>query len=146
MSLAVWNPVRELDEILNKLSRVPAGDNNIWGETLASADWMPAVDIRETDAEYQIELELPQISPEAVQVTFRDGVLGVTGERKFEKETQGKVHRVERRYGRFARSFRLPETADENRIEARARDGVLYLTIAKREEVKPKTIQVQVSS
>jgi len=77
-------------------------------------------------------------------VTVKDGVLVVSGERRYEKETEGKVHRVERRYGRFSRSFRLPENADEGRIEAAQKDGVLTLKVSKREEVKPRSIEVKV--
>ena len=79
-----------------------------------------------------------------IQVSIKDGVLAVTGERKYEKETEGKVHRIERRYGRFTRSFRLPENADENAVEAHAKEGVLHLVVAKREEVKPKAIEIKV--
>ena len=79
-----------------------------------------------------------------VNVTVKDGVLVVAGERKQEKETEGKVHRVERRYGRFTRSFRLPENVDEAKVDARAEAGVLYLRVPKREEVKPRAIEVKV--
>ena len=74
----------------------------------------------------------------------RTACWSVTGERKYEKKTKGKVHRVERHYGRFTRSFRLPENADESHIEANAKDGVLYLKVAKRAEVKPRAIEVKV--
>ncbi len=102
------------------------------------------VDIRETDEDYQIDLEVPAVQPSDVKVTFKDGVLAVTGERKYEKETKGKVHRVEHHYGRFTRSFRLPENVDEGRIEANAKDGVLYLKVPKRPEVQPRAIEVNV--
>jgi HSP20 family protein len=140
MSIVRWNPAREMDALFNQLDRGFAG----WGENMASSDWNPAVDIHETDDDYQIDLELPAVQPADVKVTFKDGVLAVSGERKFEKETKGKVHRVERRYGRFTRSFRLPENADESKISANAKDGVLYLKVAKRAEVKPRAIEVKV--
>jgi HSP20 family protein len=141
MSIVRWNPGQELDEFFNRFGDLSRGN---WGENLASSDWSPPVDIRETDADFQIDLELPAIKPEDVKVTVKDGVLAVTGERKYEKETKGKVHRVERRYGRFTRSFRLPETADESKIEASAKDGVLYLKVAKRAEVQPRAIEINV--
>jgi HSP20 family protein len=141
MSIVRWNPSHELDEFFNRF--VDRGFNG-WGENIASSDWNPAVDIRETDEDYQIDLDLPEVKASDVKVTFKDGVLAVTGERRFEKETKGKVHRVERRYGRFSRSFRLPENADESNISASAKDGVLHLTVAKRAEVKPRSIEVQV--
>ncbi|HET6471978.1 MAG TPA: Hsp20/alpha crystallin family protein [Pseudomonadales bacterium] len=141
MSIVRWNPAREIDEFFNQLDRGFSG----WGENIAASDWNPAVDINETDNDYEIDLELPAVQPSDVKVTFKDGVLAVTGERKFEKESKGKVHRVERRYGRFSRSFRLPENADENGITASAKDGVLHLKVSKRAAVKPRAIEVKVS-
>ena len=141
MSIVRWNPSREFDEFFNRFvgNRQSASDEN-----LASSDWSPAVDIRETDENFEIDLEIPAIAAADVKVTVKDGVLSVTGERKYEKEVKGKVHRVERQYGRFVRSFRLPETADESRIQANSKDGVLYLKVAKRAEVKPRAIEVTV--
>jgi HSP20 family protein len=141
MSIVRWNPSREFDEFFNRFvgHRQSASDEN-----LASSDWSPAVDIRETDENFEIDLEIPAIAAADVKVTVKDGVLSVTGERKYEKEVKGKVHRVERQYGRFVRSFRLPETADESRIQANSKDGVLYLKVAKRAEVKPRAIEVTV--
>ena len=141
MSIVRWNPSGDLDEFFGRFADFA---RNGWGENLASSDWSPAVDIRENEQEFQIDLELPAVAPSDVKVTVKDGVLAVTGERKYEKETKGKVHRVERRYGRFTRSFRLPETADEGHIEASAKDGVLYLKVAKRAEVQPRAIEVNV--
>jgi HSP20 family protein len=141
MSIVRWNPSREIDEFFNRFVGVRSGSSD---ENLATGDWSPAVDIRETDDNFEIDLEVPAIAAADVKVTFNDGVLSVTGERKYENEVKGKVHRVERQYGRFVRSFRLPENADENRIEANTKDGVLYLKVAKREEVKPRAIEVKV--
>ena len=141
MSIVRFNPARELDDFFGRF-----GDANrsVWGENIAASDWTPAVDIRETDADFQIDIELPAVAADDVNVTVKDGVLAVTGERKYEKETEGKVHRVERRYGRFTRSFRLPENVDEGKVDAHAKDGVLYLRVPKREEVKPRAIEVKV--
>jgi HSP20 family protein len=144
MSIVRWNPSQELDEFFNRFVDRNLGNYSGWGEDMASSDWHPAVDIRETDEDYQIDLDLPSVPPQDVKVTFKDGVLAVTGERRFEKETNGKVHRTERRYGRFSRSFRLPENADESNIVASAKDGVLHLKIGKRAEVKPRSIEVNV--
>src|SRR5262245_24387679 len=144
MAIVRWNPAREMDEIFN---RYFGSDSNrsFWGENLSSSDWVPSVDIRETNDEYQIDVELPAVAAEDVKVSVKDNVLAVTGERKYEKETKGKVHRVEHRYGRFSRSFRLPEDVDENRIDANAKNGVLHLTLHKREQVKPRSIEVKVA-
>ena len=142
MSIVRWNAARDMDDLFNRFSDLP---RNFWGEQLASSDWTPAVDIRESDSEYLIDVELPAVAAEEVNVNVKDGVLAVTGERKYEKETEGKVHRVERRYGRFSRSFRLPEDADESNIEAQAKNGVLHLKVHKREQVKPRAIEVKVN-
>jgi HSP20 family protein len=141
MSIVRWNPAREFDEFFNRYGDV---NRNVWGENIAASDWTPAVDVRETDHDFQIDIDLPAVAAEDVKVSIKDGVLAVTGERKYEKETEGKVHRVERRYGRFTRSFRLPENADENAVEARSKDGVLHVVVGKREEVKPRSIEIQV--
>ncbi len=142
MSIVRWNPIREMDDFFNRYSDFSKAGTN---ENLAAADWIPAVDIRESDKDYSIDVELPAIGAEDVNVSVKDGLLTVTGERKSEKETNDKkVHRVERQYGKFTRSFRLPEDANEEAINAKSKDGVLYLTIDKREEVKPRSIQVKV--
>jgi len=141
MSIVRRNSVRDFDDLFNWLGDLTRSN---WGESTESSDWVPAVDIRESDDEYRFELEVPAVIASDVKVTVKDGVLVVTGERRYEKETNDKVHRVERRYGRFTRSFRLPENADESKIEASAKDGVLTLKVAKREEVKPRAIEVKV--
>ena len=141
MAIVRRNSVRDFDDLFNWLGDLTRSN---WGESTESSDWVPAVDIRESDDEYRFELEVPAVLASDVKVTVKDGVLVVTGERRYEKETNDKVHRVERRYGRFTRSFRLPENADESKIEASAKDGVLTLRVAKREEVKPRAIEVKV--
>ncbi len=137
MSIVQWNPWKEFDDLFGRAVRTPS-------EHLSGSEWLPAVDITEVDNGYRIELEIPGVSAEEVAVSVKDGVLTVTGERKFETETQGRRHRIERRYGRFSRSFRLPDDVDENDINAQAKDGVLSLTVAKKEKAQPRTIEVQV--
>ena len=139
--MALMRVPRDFDDLFSWLGDF---NRNAQGEGLGGADWTPAVDIRETEDEYQIDVELPAVAAEDVKVTVKDGVLAVTGERRYEKESKGKVHRVERRYGTFMRSFRLPENVDERRIDAASKNGVLHLKIAKREEVKPRAIEVKV--
>ena len=106
--------------------------------------WLPAVDVRERDDAYQVEVELPAMSPEDVSITFREGVLTITGERKGADAAQNEtVHRTERRFGKFTRSFRLPQDADEDAIDAKADRGVITVTVAKREQAKPRQIEVR---
>ena len=140
MSIVRWNPSRELDQFFN---RFVDQSSNGWGENIATSDWNPVVDIRETDEDYQIDLEVPAVQPSDVKVTFKDGVLEVTGERKYEKETTGKVHRVEHHYVDL-RVVPIAGERRQGRIEANAKDGVLYLKVPKRPEVKPRAIEVNV--
>ena len=137
MSIVQWNPWKEFDDLFGRVVRTPS-------EHLSGSEWLPAVDITEIEGAYRIELEIPGVPAEDVSVSVKDGVLTVAGERKFETESEGRRHRIERRYGRFSRSFRLPENADDNGISARARDGVLCLTVAKQEKAQPRSIEVQV--
>jgi HSP20 family protein len=114
-------------------------------ETMVVADWVPAVDISETDGGYQIKAEIPDVKKEDVKVTLEDGVLTIQGERKQEKEENGKkYHRVERSYGSFVRIFTLPDLVDEGKVKAEFKDGVLNLQLPKSEKAKPKSIEVTV--
>jgi len=108
--------------------------------------WMPAVDIFETkDREYVVKAELPDMKREDISVTFENGVLTVTGERKAEfDQNEGTYHRSERVHGRFTRSFTLPATVDGNKINASYKDGVLTIRVPQREEAKPRQIAVDV--
>jgi HSP20 family protein len=114
-------------------------------ETMVVADWVPSVDVSETDGEYQIKAEIPDVKKEDVKVTVEDGVLTIQGERKQEKEEKGKkYHRVECSYGSFVRSFTLPDLVDEGKVKAEFKDGVLNLKLPKSEKAKPKSIEVKI--
>jgi HSP20 family protein len=143
-----WDPFRELEEMSDRLNRMfarPATRTN-GKETMVVADWTPTVDISETDGEYQIKAEIPDVKKEDVKVTLEDGVLTIQGERKQEKEEKGKkYHRIERSYGSFVRSFSLPDVIDEEKVKAEFKDGVLSLHLPKSEKAKPKAIEVKVS-
>ena len=148
MTLVRWDPFRELEDMSDRLNRMfarPALRSN-GKETMTVADWMPTVDISETDGEYLIKAELPEVRKEDVKVTVEDGVLTIQGERRQEKEEKGKrYHRVERSYGSFVRSFSLPESVEEGGVKAEYKDGVLNLHLPKTEKVKPKAIDVKVA-
>lgn len=148
-TLTRWNPLRELEDFQNRLVNAfnPASAHRGNGkESLALAEWMPLVDIAEDDKEYLITVELPEVNKEDVKVTLENGVLTVTGERKFEKEENNKKwHRVERSYGSFARSFALPDDGDPAKVNAEFKDGILKVSVAKSEEARPKQIQVKVN-
>lgn len=147
MKLVRWNPFRELEEMSDRLNRLagrpmwPSGQ-----EALVTTDWSPFVDIQETDKEYLIKAELPEISKDDVHVLIKDGVLTIEGERKAEKEEKGKkFHRVERSYGKFLRCFSMPEDADEKTVKADFVGGVLNVHLGKCEAAKPRSIEVKVA-
>jgi len=147
-ALMRWDPFRELEEMSDRLNRMvtrPATRTN-GKESLTVADWMPTVDISETDGEYVIKAELPEVKKDDVKVTLEDGILTIQGERCREKdEKTTKYHRVERSYGSFARSFSLPDQVDENGVKADYKDGMLNLRIPKSEKAKPRAIEVKVA-
>ena len=110
------------------------------------AEWLPLVDITEDDKQYLIKAELPEVRKDDVKVTVENGVLTLSGERKFEKEEkEKKYHRIERAYGSFTRSFTVPDDADDTKVSAEFKDGLLTVRLAKNEKARPKSIEVKVS-
>src|SRR6266481_9220299 len=109
--------------------------------------WAPAVDIFETEHELVVKGDLPDIKPEGLDIRVENNILTIRGERKFEKQVnENNYLRVERAYGSFSRSFSLANTVNSDAIKAEYKDGVLTLTIPKREEAKPKQIKVNVNA
>lgn len=146
MRVIKWEPFREVDDVFDRFiadafrrwPRVPA-------EGRATLDWAPVADVTESEGEYLIKAELPEVRKEDVSLTVQDGVLTLAGERKQEKREDGaKVHRVERTYGAFSRRFSLPEDADEQGIRAESRDGVIMIHIPKHKVVQPQARQIEV--
>jgi len=116
-----------------------------FAEEFPLTKWTPACDIYETEKELVVKAELPGIKKENVNVTIENNLLTIHGERKFEEETKkDNYHRVERSYGEFMRSFTLPVFVDPAKILAEFNEGILKLTLPKREEAKPKQIEVKV--
>lgn len=108
--------------------------------------WTPAVDIYETEHSLVLKSELPGIDPKDLEVRIEDGTLYLKGERKQERDVKEEsYHRVERSYGSFTRTFSLPNSVDTDNVKAEYKDGVLTLTLAKREEAKPKTVKINVA-
>jgi HSP20 family protein len=147
---AVWDPWREFAELENRIASVfgglPARTNGDREQSIATAEWAPLVDITEDEKEYIVKAELPEIKKEDVKVTVEDGVLSISGERKFEKEKKGKkFHRIERAYGSFERSFTLPEGADGTKVNAEFKDGVLCVRLPKTEKAKPTAVEVKIA-
>ena len=149
-ALTRWNQLKQLEALQHGLgslfSRSPAQWPEGQEEPLAVAEWCPLVDISEDDKEYLIKAELPEIRKENVKVTVENGVLTLSGERKFEKEEKDKrYHRIERAYGSFTRSFHVPDDADDAKVGAEFKDGVLTVRLAKSEKARPKSVEVKVS-
>jgi HSP20 family protein len=147
MRVIKWEPFRDVDDVFNRfvaetLRRWP---NAAAGEGRAACDWAPAADVSETEGEYLIKADLPEVRKEDVSITVQDGVLTLSGERRQEqREDTEKVHRVERAYGSFARRFALPENADEQGIRAESRDGVILIHIPKQKVVQPQPRQITI--
>ena len=112
---------------------------------MTATSWAPSVDVTEDNKEWLMKIDLPEVKKEDVKVTVENGVLTITGERKFEKEEKDKkYHRIERAYGNFYRSFTLPEGADGGKVSADFKDGVLKVHLPKDEKAKTKTLEVKV--
>ena len=113
----------------------------------AARPWVPAVDIFETENEWVLKADLPDVKLEDVDIQIENGNLTLKGERKFQKEESGKGYqRVERSYGTFARYFSLPDTVDSENVRADYANGVLTVKLPKKEVAKPRSIKVQVNN
>src|SRR5262245_19951975 len=115
------------------------------GENWSLATWSPACDIYENDNEIVVKAELPEVKREDVTVSIENNVLTIRGVRKFSEETKKENwRRVERSYGEFTRSFTLPSFVDIGKVNAEFKDGMLRVALTKREEAKPKQIEIKV--
>ena len=148
MNLVRWDPFREFDGIQARLNRM-FGDRPFRvfeNEEMPFAEWAPAADIQETDKEYVVKADLPEVKKEDVKVEFENGVLTFEGERHMEKEEKDKkFHRVERGYGKFVRRFALPTEVDGTKVTAEFKDGVLNVHLPKTVTGKEKAIAVKVA-
>ena len=147
MKLTRIDPFREIEEMSNRLNRFftqPAP--RLWAENGDSVmDWAPAVDIAETDTEYLLKADLPEVKKEDVKVEILDGMLSVQGERKQEKEEQGrKFHRIERAFGHFERTLALPMDVDATKVSADFKNGVLEVHMPKTPVAQLKAVEVMV--
>jgi len=149
MNLVKWDPFVELEDVSKHLNRIfgrfPAR-TEAGREALTVADWAPTVDITETDSAYLIKGEIPGVNKEDVKVTIEDGMITMRGERKQEKEEKNKkFHRIERSYGSFLRSFRVPDDVDEAAVKAEFKDGMINVTLPKSGKSKAKSINVSIT-
>jgi len=155
MSLIRWNPVCEPDRWTSDAVSVQRDINRLFDnffrsgspveETRATSYFAPAVDIAEQENEYIVKVELPGVAKDDVKISVESNILTIKGEKKQEKEEESKnFHRVERSYGSFQRSFTLPSTVKNDKIDAAFNSGILTITMPKSEEAKPRQIEVKV--
>jgi HSP20 family protein len=142
-----FREMEAMSDRLNRLFGTTPRFGNGGKESLTVTDWTPMVDIQETEKEYLVKAELPEVKLEDVKVTVENGVLAIQGERRQEKEEKNKkFHRVERSYGTFLRTFAVPLDAEENKVAADFKDGILRVHLPKAEKPRPKAIEVKVAS
>jgi HSP20 family protein len=151
MAIVRWEPFRDLMTVQERMNRIfddafrGAGRGQHEDDWALGGTWAPPVDIYEQDGNLVLKAELPGIDSKDVDVRVENNVLTLTGERKFENEVSREAyHRVERAYGRFSRSFTLPNIVDTANIKAEFKDGLLRVVMPKREEAKPKQISIAV--
>ncbi len=139
-----FDPFRDLQRVQDEMSKL--FDDRLLARGGESVGWTPKVDIFEDEEGVALRFELAGVEPKDVDIRFENGVLTLRGDRKMEKEDQrDNYHRVELAYGTFTRSFSLPATIDAEKIRAESKNGVLTVTLPKKAEAKPKSIQVKVS-
>jgi HSP20 family protein len=148
MSLMRWRPTRDLVSIREEMNRLFDSFFSAIPERrrgLLEGEWVPSVDVAETDEGIVVTAELPGIKQEEVDISIADNVLTLKGEKKEEKEVKEKnYHRVERSYGSFQRSISLPTGVEAGKAKATYKDGILRVTVPKVEEAKPKQIKIDV--
>jgi HSP20 family protein len=141
MAITRYEPFNVLTQLQRELDRFREGDES--SGRIATAEWTPAVDIKEEENQFVIHADIPGVNPEDIDVSMENGVLTIKGEKNTEaKVEKDNYKRVERIYGSFYRRFSLPDTADNDAISASSKQGVLNIVIPKREAIKPKKISV----
>jgi len=140
-----WDPFDELTLLRNRMDRLLNKISDEETLPLTPATWAPTTDIVETKDALIVRCELPGIEEKDIAIEIENGVLTITGERKFEERTKEKnFHRVERAYGKFLRSFTLPPNVTSENVKATFTDGLLEMTLPKKEEAKPKKINLEI--
>lgn len=142
MKMQRWNPFREFDDWFRNYHHSmlrQLGDSH----KVTDSDWLPSVDILENSKEYQIKVEIPEIHKEDVKLTVNNGLLTISGERKLEN-LDDKQHRMERVYGRFSRSFNLPDDVQSGNISGEFRDGMLYIHMTKSTPTGEQPLEIEI--
>ena len=147
-TLIRWNPFREFETMHNRVNNLLSNPLllGIGDETIVASEWSPLVDVEESDKEFTIKAELPEVKKEDVKIELENGSIRISGERKIEKEEAGRRwHRLERSYGAFERAFTLPEGTQRTEIKAEFKDGLLKVHLPKGESSKPKALEIPVN-
>jgi HSP20 family protein len=140
MSLTHFDPLASLRVFEDAFTRMV-------NEPRATRPWSPAVDIYETENELVLKADVPDVDPKDIDVRVENQTLSISGERKFEQENSSKgFHRIERSYGTFVRSFAVPNTFDTGNVNADFKNGVLTVTLPKKEAAKPRQVKIEVKS
>lgn len=148
MDIVRWEPFNGLDRIQSRINeffdeafgRAPAYSN------APNSSWSPPVDILESRDAYLIRAEVPGMKKEEIHLEFKNGMVTLSGERKFDEPAEGvEYHRIERAAGKFARHFTLPQTIKQDEMKASYRDGILEIHIPKADEAKPKQIAISIN-
>jgi HSP20 family protein len=146
-TIARWEPFRGVTTLQDQINRLFNDTFERSSDDSSLSAWAPAVDIYETEHELVVKADLPDADPKDLDIRVENNILTIRGERKFEKKVNEENYlRVERSYGSFARSFTLANTVNSEAIKADYQNGVLSLTVPKREEAKPKQIKVNVDA
>jgi len=142
MTLRPWSPWQDLENLQHQLSDM-IGDVRLPVMDAREGTWMPRVDVRESDDALLVQAELPGVQKKDVMLEVKDDILTLSGERRYEKNVKEEhVHRVERVYGHFSRSFNLPHNVDASKVDAHMKDGILYVRLPKLESAKSKAIAI----
>ncbi|GMR16785.1 MAG: Hsp20/alpha crystallin family protein [Gammaproteobacteria bacterium] len=145
MSLVRYEPWNALEQLRREMSRrIDTPSSTEEGSNIATSDWVPAIDIKETDKEFLIHADIPGVEPDDIDVHMEDGMLTIKGERESEtKDEREGYKRIERQHGTFYRRFSLPDTANADKITAKSKNGVLDIIIPKQEKSLARKIQVK---
>jgi HSP20 family protein len=147
MAIVRFDPFRELVALQDRMNRMFEESVRTRGsgeDEFGAGNWVPPVDIFETPDALMVKAELPEVNRDEIDIKLENGVLSIRGERKLDENLRKQnCYRMECQYGTFSRSFSLPRTVDAERIEANYRDGVLNIRIPKREETKPRQIEIK---
>jgi len=140
-------PFRGVTTLQDQVNRVIGDLVGRTGEESNLTPWAPAVDIYETEHELVVKADLPDVNPQDLDIQVENNILTIRGERKFENKVKEENYlRMERSYGSFSRTFSLANSVNSEAIKADYQNGVLTLSIPKREEAKPKQIKVNVAT